>query len=163
MKQRTIDHTVRLIDGTPKSLADYRGKVLLIVNTASECGFTPQYEELQALYRKYQERGLEVLGFPSNDFGGQEPGTCEQISSFVQSEYQVTFPMFDKVHAKGPAISPLYKSLTEETASELRGPVKWNFTKFLVNTQGVVVARFGSSESPLSTNTTREIEKVLPR
>jgi glutathione peroxidase len=158
-----LDHTVKLLDGTEKSLAAYRGKALLVVNTASECGFTPQYADLQAVYAKYKDRGLEVLAFPSNDFGGQEPGTPEQIREFVDSKYSVEFEMFDKVVTKGDDKSPLYKTLTEETPDGIKGDVQWNFTKFLVDPQGHVVQRFESPVSPSDPQVTAAIEKVLPK
>jgi len=157
-----LDHTVKLLDGKDKSLAEYRGKALLVVNTASECGFTPQYADLQELYAKYKERGLEVLAFPSNDFGGQEPGTPEEIRKFVDSKFDVEFEMFDKVVIKGDDKSPLYKTLTEETPDGIKGDVQWNFTKFLVDPQGHVVQRFESAVSPTDPEVTAAIEKVLP-
>lgn len=157
-----VDHAVKLLDGTDKDLSDYRGKVLLVVNTASECGYTPQYADLQQLYGKYKERGLEVLAFPSNDFGGQEPGTPEQIREFVDSKYSVEFEMFDKVVIKGPDKAPLYKTLTEQTAEGIRGEVEWNFTKFLVDPQGRVVQRFDSSVGPTAPELLEAIERVLP-
>ena len=135
---------------------------MLIVNTASECGFTPQYAKLQELYGRYKDRGLVVLGFPSNDFGGQEPGDAAQIKDFVTSKYAVDFPMMNKVHAKGPEIAPLYKTLTEDTPEGIRGEVKWNFTKFLVDPQGRVVGRFESPVDPLGADMLAAIEKVLP-
>lgn len=158
-----LDHTVKLLDGTDKSLADYRGKAVLVVNTASECGFTPQYADLQELYAKYKDRGLEVLAFPSNDFGAQEPGTPEQIREFVDKQYNVEFEMFEKVATKGPEQSPLYKTLTEETADGIKGEVKWNFTKFLVDPQGRVIQRFESSVSPTDPKVIAAIEGVLPK
>ncbi|MCA9705522.1 MAG: MBL fold metallo-hydrolase [Myxococcales bacterium] len=158
-----VDQTVKLLDGTDKSLADYRGKALLLVNTASECGYTPQYADLQALYAKYKGRGLEVLAFPSNDFGGQEPGTPEQIREFVDSEYAVEFEMFDKVAIKGPDKAPLYRALTEQTPEGIRGEVKWNFTKFLVDPQGRVVQRFESAVEPTDPQMIEAIERVLPK
>jgi glutathione peroxidase len=158
-----VDHTVKLLDGSDKSLADYRGKALLVVNTASECGFTPQYADLQAVYAKYKDRGLEVLAFPSNDFGGQEPGTPEQIRDFVDSKYSVEFEMFDKVVIKGTDKAPLYKTLTEQTPDGIRGEVEWNFTKFLVDPQGRVVQRFESAVSPSDPRVAAAIEQVLPR
>jgi glutathione peroxidase len=157
-----LDHEVKLLDGTTKSLADYRGKALLLVNTASECGFTPQYADLQEVYAKYKDRGLEVLAFPSNDFGAQEPGTPEQIREFVDKQYSVEFEMFDKVVTKGDDKAPLYKTLTEETPDGIKGEVKWNFTKFLVDPQGRVVQRFESPVSPSDPQVTAAIEKVLP-
>lgn len=158
-----INHTVRTINGADKALSDYRGQVLLIVNTASECGFTRQYAGLETLYDTYKERGLVVLGFPSNDFGGQEPGTEAEIATFCQVNYGVSFPLFAKVHAKGPEKAPLYKTLTEETPEGIRGEVRWNFTKFLVDTQGQVVARFDSRVEPTSAELTQAVEKLLPR
>lgn len=158
-----LDHTVKLLDGSDKSLADYRGKALLVVNTASECGFTPQYADLQEVYAKYKDRGLEVLAFPSNDFGAQEPGTPEEIRKFVDSKYSVEFEMFDKVVIKGDDKSPLYKTLTEQTPDGIKGDVKWNFTKFLVDPQGRVVQRFESPVSPTDPQVTSAIEAVLPK
>jgi glutathione peroxidase len=157
-----LDHQVTLLDGSQKSLADYRGKALLVVNTASECGFTPQYADLQAVYAKYKDKGLEVLAFPSNDFGGQEPGTPEQIRTFVDGEFSVEFDMFDKVVTKGPDKSPLYKTLTEETGEGIAGEIEWNFTKFLVDPQGRVVARFEPPIKPTDEQVTAAIEDVLP-
>jgi glutathione peroxidase len=154
-----IDHVVKDIDGKDVSLASYRGKVLLIVNVASECGYTPQYTDLEALYERYAARGLVVLGFPSNDFGSQEPGSCEAIKDFATSTYGVTFPLFDKVHAKGDAIAPLYKTLTTETP--FPGPVKWNFAKFVVDKRGHVVARFPSATTPFDAQLTSAIERAL--
>ncbi len=158
-----LDHTVKLLDGTDKSLADYRGKALLVVNTASECGFTPQYADLQELYAKYKDRGLEVLAFPSNDFGGQEPGSADEIRTFVDSKYSVEFEMFDKVVIKGSDKAPLYQALTEQTPDGIKGEVKWNFTKFLVDPQGHVVARFESPTSPTDPQVIAAVEKVLPK
>ncbi|MEM9461561.1 MAG: glutathione peroxidase [Myxococcota bacterium] len=158
-----VDHAVKLLDGTEKNLSDYRGKALLVVNTASECGYTPQYADLQELYGKYKDRGFEVLAFPSNDFGGQEPGTSEQIRDFVDTKYSVEFEMFDKVVIKGPDKAPLYKTLTEQTAEGIRGEVEWNFTKFLVDPQGRVVQRFDSSVKPTAPEVFEAIEQVLPR
>jgi glutathione peroxidase len=157
-----IDHSVKTLKGDAVSLAQYRGKALLIVNTASECGLTPQYEGLQKLYLAYKDRGLEVLGFPCNDFGGQEPGTSEQIQQFCTARFAVTFPLFDKVRAKGDK-SPLYRTLTEEIDPDLRGEIKWNFTKFLVNPEGRVVARFEPMVTPDDPKLLSELEKVLPK
>lgn len=157
-----LEHEVKLIDGTAKKLSDYRGKALLIVNTASECMYTPQYAELQKLYLEYRDRGLEVLGFPSNDFGSQEPGSCEVIQGFVREQFAVTFPMFDKLHAKGAEIAPLYRTLTQGTAEGIRGDVSWNFTKFLVDAQGAVVARFEPKVSPTSAELKKAVEAALP-
>ncbi|HLT24115.1 MAG TPA: glutathione peroxidase [Ignavibacteria bacterium] len=152
--------TVRTIDGVDKPLSDYKGKVLLIVNTASECGNTPQYEGLQALYEKYNSQGLEVLGFPSNDFGGQEPGTNEEIKEFCSLNYNVTFPLFDKVKVLGDDKSPLYAELTK---TEPEGEVKWNFEKFLVDKNGNVVKRIGNKVQPESGEVTAAIEEELAK
>lgn len=157
-----IDHEVTTLDGKPKRLSEYRGKALLLVNTASECGYTPQYAGLQALYGKYRARGLEVLAFPSDDFGHQEPGTAEQIREFVDQKFSVEFPMFDKLHATGPQVAPLYKTLTEQTGEGIRGAVKWNFTKFLVDPSGRVVARFEPEVEPGDAELVGAIERVLP-
>jgi glutathione peroxidase len=153
---------VETLDGGQQKFADLRGKAVLIVNTASQCGFTPQYAKLQELYGRYKDRGLVVLGFPSNDFGEQEPGEAAEIKEFVTSKFAVDFPMMNKVHAKGPEIAPLYKTLTEETAEGIRGEVKWNFTKFLVDPEGRVVARFEPKVDPLADEVTSAIEKLLP-
>lgn len=161
-----IDHEVTDIEGKTVKLSDFNQgddkKALLIVNTASQCGFTPQYAKLQELYGKYKDDGLVVLGFPSDDYGGQEPGTNEEISSFVASKYSVEFPMMDKVTTKGEGIIPLYRALTEQSPQEFQGPVRWNFTKFLVNADGYVVARFESPVDPLSDEVQSAIKKALP-
>ncbi len=157
-----VDHEVETLDGTKQKLSDYRGKALLLVNVASECGSTPQYAQLQELYGRYKDRGLVVLGFPSNDFGGQEPGDAKQIKEFVNSKFAVDFTMMAKVHAKGPDIAPLYKTLTEETPEGVKGEVKWNFTKFLVDPSGKVVARFESPVEPMGPEITGAVEKLLP-
>ena len=157
-----LDHEVKLLDGNTKSLADYRGKALLVVNTASECGFTPQYAELQQLYATYKDRGLEVLAFPSNDFGAQEPGTPEEIRTFVDSQYSVEFEMFDKVATKGPEQSPIYKTLTEETGQGIAGEVQWNFTKFLVAPDGRIIRRFEPPVTPMDPELVAAVEATLP-
>lgn len=158
-----IDHQMQDLTGETVNLGDYRGKALLIVNVASECGYTPQYTGLQKLWETYGDRGLVVIGVPSNDFGSQEPGSAEEIRNFCDTRYRITFPMMAKVHAKGPEIAPLYKSLTEETGDGIRGEVRWNFTKFLVDPEGRPVARFESKVEPLSEELTQAIESVLPR
>jgi glutathione peroxidase len=157
-----LDHEVETLEGTRQKLSDYRGKAVLLVNVASECGYTPQYAQLQELYGRYKDRGLVVLGFPSNDFGSQEPGDAKQIKEFVTSKFAVDFPMMAKVHATGPEKAPLYKTLTEETPEGMRGEVKWNFTKFLVDPTGKVVARFDSKVEPTSPEVIGAVEKVLP-
>lgn len=148
------------IDGKETSLKKYEGKVLLIVNVASKCGYTPQYEGLQKVHEKYQDKGLAVLGFPSNDFGSQEPGTNEEIKDFCSSKYHVTFPMFDKVHVKGSEQHPLYASLTGKE-SPVPGDVKWNFGKFLVGRDGRILKRFDSKVKPESPEMTQAIEEAL--
>lgn len=157
------DLEVERIDGSKTKLDAYRGKAVLIVNTASECGYTPQYAGLQELYARYQARGFEVLAFPSNDFGGQEPGEAKEIQSFCSSKFQITFPLFAKVHAKGDDIAPLYRMLTEKTPAGVSGPIKWNFTKFLITPAGGVAARFEPGVEPMDPRLTSEVEKVLPK
>ena len=143
------DFDVTTLDGQPRPMADYRGKPLLIVNVASACGYTPQYAGLEALYRKYHDRGFEVLGFPCNQFGGQEPGTADEIATFCGTKYDVTFPMFAKVDVNGAKAHPLFEHLKAEKPGALGSKaIKWNFTKFLVNARGEVVERYGSSTTP---------------
>jgi glutathione peroxidase len=143
------DIVARRIDGTERDLSEYRGQVLLIVNVASRCGFTPQYPGLQALHDKYRERGFAVLGFPCNQFGAQEPGSEEEISAFCSTTHQVTFPLFAKVEVNGEHAHPLYRHL-KSAAPGLLGTeaIKWNFTKFLVDRQGNVVTRFAPKDAP---------------
>ncbi len=136
-----LDVKVQTIDGKESDLAQYKGKVVVIVNVASRCGFTEQYAGLQALYEKHKDAGLVVLGFPANDFNGQEPGTNLEIAEFCASKFNVTFPMFEKVSVKGEGMHPLYKVLTSQPAP-LGGEPKWNFTKFVIDREGKVVARF---------------------
>ncbi len=149
MAETIYDFTVTTIMGLPKSLADYRGKVLLIVNTASKCGFTPQFAGLQALYEQYHDRGFEILGFPCNQFMNQDPGTNEEIQNFCQVNYGVTFPMFAKIDVNGDNAHPLYEYLKRAAPGALGlKAIKWNFTKFLVDAQGNVVKRFEPSVEP---------------
>jgi len=148
------------IDGKDTSLKAYGGKVLLIVNVASECGYTPQYEGLEALYRKFKDRGLVVLGFPSNDFGGQEPGTEAEIKKFCTSRFSVTFPMFSKVVVKGSGQHPLYAALTSGD-SPVPGSVKWNFGKFLVGKDGKILSRYDSDTEPDDAKLIAAIEAAL--
>lgn len=154
-------HAFRLKDirGAEKDLSDYKGKVLLIVNTASRCGFTPQYTGLQKLYERYRDRGFEVLAFPANDFMGQEPGTDSEIQEFCSLKYRTTFPLFSKISVKGDGIHPLYRFLT--TRPGMEGGVGWNFTKFLVGPDGKVAARFGSRQDPLSAEVAGAVEALL--
>lgn len=134
--------------GEVQSLADYQGKVLLIVNTASRCGFTPQYKGLQKLYDDYRESGLEVLGFPCNQFNQQEPGTSEEIQSFCELNFGVTFPLFEKIEVKGPNAHPLFQYLTRQAPGFVTKDIKWNFTKFLVDRNGNVVKRYAPTTKP---------------
>ena len=142
------DFTMKDAQGEDISLADYKGKVLLVVNTATGCGFTPQYEGLQDLYEKYHDRGLEILDFPCNQFGGQAPGTEEEIVDFCQSRYGVTFRQFAKIEVNGENEHPLYTYLKSRKGGLLGSKIKWNFTKFLVDREGNVVDRFGSATTP---------------
>jgi glutathione peroxidase len=151
------EFTLNSIDGKPAPLSAYQGKVVLIVNVASRCGFTPQYAGLEALYEKYKDRGFAILGFPANNFGGQEPGTNEEIKTFCSSKYNVTFPMYAKISVKGDDKAPLYQFLTAATGSE----IQWNFTKFLVDKEGKVVARFEPKVTPDSPDVASAIEKAL--
>lgn len=157
-----LDFTVRDIDGSDVKLSKYKGDVILIVNVASKCGYTPQYEGLQAIYKKYKDKGFYVLGFPANNFGGQEPGTNSEIKEFCESKFHVTFPMFAKISVKGDDIDPLYKFLTDKkTNGEFAGDISWNFNKFLVDRKGNVVARFSSKDTPESETVTAAIDKYL--
>jgi glutathione peroxidase len=145
------DITMTRLDGSTTPLAAFRGKALLIVNVASRCGFTPQYTGLEALYRKYQDRGFEVLGFPCNQFGSQEPASAAEIGAFCSSTYDVTFPMFGKIDVNGENAHPLYQHLKSAKPGLLGTEgIKWNFTKFLVDRQGEVVARYAPKDSPES-------------
>jgi glutathione peroxidase len=144
MTQNLADFHATTIDGKDQDLGEYAGDVVLVVNTASECGYTPQYEGLQRLYDEYRDRGFTVLGFPCNQFGGQEPGTEEEIASFCERNYRVSFPMFAKVDVNGDDRHPLYRWLTDERG----GPIEWNFTKFLVGRDGALVERFGTRTAP---------------
>ncbi|WP_435896172.1 glutathione peroxidase [Oceaniferula spumae] len=148
------------IEGKKTSLQAYEGKVVLVVNVASKCGLTPQYSALEALYQKYKDKGLVVIGFPCNDFGGQEPGTLEEIKEFCSTKYQVTFPMMDKLHVKGDEQHPLYTALTGKD-SPFPGVVKWNFGKFLISKDGKLVARFGPRTTPNDAKVTEAVEKAL--
>jgi glutathione peroxidase len=153
--------TLNSIDGKPAPLADYKGKVVLIVNVASQCGYTPQYSALESIYEKYKDQGFVILGFPANNFGAQEPGTNEEIKTFCTRKYSVTFPMYSKISVKGSDQAPLYSYLTKETGASLAGDIKWNFTKFLVDRDGKVVQRFEPAVTPDSKEMTAAIEKQL--
>lgn len=159
-ESKVYDFQVKTIDGRDTTLAPYQGKVLLIVNTASKCGLTPQYEGLEKLYKKYHSKGLEILGFPCNQFGAQEPGTEEEIKSFCDLNYQISFPMFSKIDVNGDSTHPLYVYLKKERKGFLgSGVIKWNFTKFLIDRQGEVIQRFAPTTVP--EDIAAEIEKLL--
>jgi len=154
------DFAAKTIDGAETSLADYRGKPLLVVNVASKCGFTPQYAGLETLYRKFHPQGLEVLGFPCDQFGAQEPGNEREIATFCETNYDVSFPMFSKVDVNGDAAAPVYKYLKSAKPGLLgTEAIKWNFTKFLVGRTGSVVARFAPNDTPESIE--RDVAKAL--
>ncbi|WNM25851.1 glutathione peroxidase [Demequina capsici] len=143
------DFSAITLEGEERSLAAYRGKVVLVVNTASKCGLTPQFEGLEAVYEQFHDAGLEILGFPCNQFAGQEPGDADQIGEFCQRNYGVTFPMFDKIDVNGSSAHPLYRWMKKQTGGLLRGgPIKWNFTKFLIGRDGAVVRRYAPTTEP---------------
>jgi glutathione peroxidase len=143
------DFDANLLDGTPQKLDAWRGQVLLVVNVASKCGFTPQYEGLEALYRAHKDEGFAVLGFPCNQFGHQEPGDAAEIRSFCSTQYEVTFPLFAKIHVNGTDTHPLYRFLKHAAPGVLGSEaIKWNFTKFLVGREGNVVRRYASADAP---------------
>jgi glutathione peroxidase len=156
------DFTMKDIDGKQINLADFKGKVVLVINVASRCGFTPQYEGLQKLYLKYRDQGFVVLGFPANNFGFQEPGTNAEIKSFCSAKYNVTFPIFSKISVKGDDIDPLYRFLTEKDSNpQFGGDIKWNFNKFLIDRKGNIIARFEPQVKPESDQMVQAIEKAL--
>ncbi len=159
-----LDFTMTSIDGQPVELASYKGKVVMFVNVASRCGLTPQYEALEALYKKYRDQGFVVLGFPANEFGKQEPGTNDEIAKFCKSKYSVDFPMFAKIVVKGDGISPLYQYLTsDETDPKFAGTINWNFEKFLIGRDGKVVARFSPKVTPDSPEVVQAVEAELAK
>lgn len=155
------DFSLPSIDGKPMPLSEFKGKVILVVNVASRCGYTPQYTALESVYEKYKDQGFVILGFPANNFGQQEPGTNEEIKTFCSSKYNVTFPMYGKVSVKGDDQTPLYSYLTKEANASVAGDIKWNFTKFLVDKNGHVVQRFESKVTPDSPEVVAAIEKQL--
>ena len=155
----TLNFTMDSLDGKAVNLAKYQGNVVLVVNVASACGYTPQYEGLQALHKKYSSRGLRILGFPSNDFGGQEPGTNAEIGEFCKKNYGVEFDMFSKITVVGKDQAPLYRTLTSTPG--FSGNIDWNFEKFLLNREGKVVGRYKSPIEPLSAEMTKAIEAAL--
>ena len=158
------DFTVKNIDGQDVKLDAYRGKVLLLVNVASQCGYTPQYEGLQKTYTKYQAQGFEILGFPANNVGAQEPGTNAEIKDFCTLKYHTTFPMFAKISVKGDDQHPLYAFLTaKETDPQFAGPITWNFNKFLIGRDGKIIARFESKDEPDGAKLTGAVEAALAK
>jgi len=159
-----LGFTMNDIDGKPVDLSTYKGKVILMVNTASQCGYTPQYQELQELYKKHKDAGLVILGFPANNFGEQEPGTNDEIKGFCTKTYSVTFPMFAKVSVKGDDQCPLYKFLTSSDSNpKFAGDIKWNFEKFLIGRDGEVVNRFNSKAKPSGEELTKAVEAELAK
>ena len=150
------EFSMKTIDGKDASLAAYKGKAILVVNVASQCGYTPQYAGLEALYKQYKDKGLVVLGFPANDFGAQEPGSDAEIKTFCERKYSVTFPMFSKISVKGAAKAPLYQFLSQSA-----GDVQWNFGKFLVGKDGKVIKRYDSGVGPESPELTKAIDAAL--
>ena len=150
----------KTITGKDSSLADYKGKVVLMVNTASKCGLTPQYSALEALQKKYESKGFTVIGFPCNDFGNQEPGSADEIQEFCKTKFSVSFPLMEKVHVKGPDQHPLYTALTGKEGA-FPGDVKWNFGKFLIGKDGKAIARFEPKQAPDSPEVTAAIDKAV--
>ena len=162
MVHTVYDIPLRRIDGQPTTLEAYKGRVLLVVNVASKCGLTPQYKALQKLYDKYSKDGFVIIGVPANEFGGQEPGSDEEISKFCTDKYNVTFPMMSKVSVKGDDITPLYQFLTDKSQDpQFGGDIKWNFTKFLVDRNGKLVARFEPNVTPDSPEVQAAVESAL--
>jgi glutathione peroxidase len=156
------DYPLEDIDGNPMSLDQFRGKVLLVVNTASRCGYTYQFDGLEALFKQYQDRGFVILGFPSNDFLGQEPGTNQEIKQFCTLSFGVSFPMFAKIKVTGKDMHPLYRYLTEKsTDPRFSGPISWNFNKFLIGRDGAIVARFRTQDEPQSASVRAAVEAAL--
>jgi glutathione peroxidase len=158
------EFTMDALNGTPTPLASFKGKVMLVVNVASQCGYTYQYEALQALYAKYKDQGFVIAGFPANNFGGQEPGTNEEIGAFCKSKFGVTFPMFSKISVKGSDKAPLYQFLTDPKSNpKTGGEIQWNFTKFLVDANGRVIARFEPATEPNSKEVISAVEAALKK
>ncbi len=161
-KDNINDITVKDMDGNIVNLSDYNGKVLMIVNVASECGYTPQYEDLETIYKKYEDEGFEILAFPCNDFGGQEPGSNEEIKQFCTTNYGVTFKLFDKVKILGDEKCALYERLTNNDVTK-KSDIKWNFEKFIISKEGKIVARFKSKVKPTDEKIISVIEKELKK
>jgi glutathione peroxidase len=161
-EKTVFDFALNSIDGQPAPLSAYKGKIVLLVNVASRCGFTPQYAGLESLYEKYKDRGFVIVGIPANNFGAQEPGTNQEIKTFCTSKYHVSFPMMSKVSVKGGDIAPLYQFLTDNSQNpKTGGEIGWNFTKFLIGPDGKVLARFDSAVEPDSPQVTSAVEKAL--
>ena len=161
-EKSVLDFTMKDIDGKDVKLSKYKGNVVMLVNTASKCGYTPQYEGLEKIYEKYKDKGFVILGFPANNFGAQEPGTESEIKEFCTLKYHVSFPMFSKISVKGDDQHPLYGFLTgKDSDPEFGGDITWNFNKFLVDRSGKVVARFSSKDTPESETVTGAIEKYI--
>ena len=157
-----LDFKVQDINGKEVDLSQYKGNVVLIINVASKCGNTPQYKGMEAMYKKYAEQGFVILGFPANNYGHQEPGTDAEIKTFCTSKFDVTFPMMSKISTMGDDKAPIFKFLTEKpTAGDFAGEVEWNFTKFLVDRNGSLIARFGNKIKPEDPQVTDEVEKAL--
>lgn len=157
-----LDFTVKNIDGQDVFLGDFQGQVLLMVNVASKCGYTPQYKTLEAVYRKYKDQGLKILAFPANNFGKQEPGTNKQIKKYCESKFDVTFDLFAKVSVKGDDQCPLYQFLTDKSKTgQFGGDIRWNFQKFLIDRAGQVVARFEPGDDPMGDKVVKAIEAAL--
>lgn len=161
LDKSVYEFNVKTIKGKTESLSAYKGKVLLIVNTASGCGFTPQFKGLEEVYTKYKSKGLVVLGFPSNDFGGQEPKSNKEIKEFCELNYKVDFPLFAKVPVSGPEKIPLFRYLTDTAGKEFKREIDWNFEKFLVNRKGQLTARFKSAADPTSKEIVERIESLI--
>ena len=155
------DFTLPSLEGKPMPIADFKGKVILMVNVASRCGYTPQYKALESVYEKYKDKGFVILGFPANNFGAQEPGTNEEIKTFCSRTYNVSFPMYSKVSVKGDDETPVYNYLTKSAKPDIAGDIKWNFTKFLVDRNGNVVHRFEPAVTPDSPEVIAAIEQLL--
>lgn len=158
-KKSIYDFTMKTIDGKEKSLADYKGEVLLVVNVASQCGFTPQYKDLEEVFEKYKGKGFRILAFPANNFGEQEPGSDQEIKTFCQTNYSVTFDLFSKISVKGDDQHPLYRYITKE--SPFPGDVKWNFQKYLVDKDGNIVAMFPSRVKPTDKGFIEKVESLI--
>lgn len=155
-----LDRSMKRLDGSEEDLSNYKGKVVMVVNVASRCGLTPQYKGLQAIYDRYKGRGFEILGFPANDFMGQEPGSDEEIGQFCEQNYGVSFPLFSKISVKGEGMHPLYREITG-MPEPVGGDVLWNFQKYLLNKSGAVVKKIGPQTTPEDAEVTRAIEALL--